>query len=176
MRRITLVLTAVMIALAGCGDDDDESEATAPAAESATTTAAEEASPLEGTWQTNPVTVEDMADTVREAGLGKFVDDFEKSAPIPAAPTTLILDVRDGDWNLGGQAEGGGRKPIDFDAEYEVKADTVDVIHADGSRTLGWSIEGDVLKLKDNLSPSNGIPDEVYQTALYTTADFQRTP
>ncbi len=68
---------------------------------------------------------------------------------------------------------------LDYNAEYQVKGDTVVVIHGDGFRTLGWSISGDSLKLaslKGNLSDSGGIPDEVHQVATYTTAEFQRTP
>jgi hypothetical protein len=116
-----------------------------------------------------------MARTLRDQGLGEWVDELEKNAPISDAPTTLILNVKD-DWDLNGQVEGGEPEPIDYDAEYEVKGDTVVVTHDDGSRTLGWSISGDVLgltSLKDTIPPSEGIPDEVFQTALYMTAEFR---
>jgi hypothetical protein len=181
MRMFVAVLVAMALALAGCGSDDGDDATSATTTEEsggAATTSAEVATPLDGTWRTEPITLDDMARTLREQGLGKRVDDFEKNAPISDAPTTLILEVRDGNWDLEGQAEGGEPKPIDFDAEYEVKGNTVIVIHADGSRTLRWSVKGDVLtltSLNDSLSPTKGIPDEVFQTALYMTAEFQRS-
>jgi hypothetical protein len=175
MVRITLFVTAVAIAFAGCGSDDDESETTAPAGESATTTAAEDASPLEGTWRTEPVTVAEMADTLRETGLGEFIDDFEKNAPISDAPTTLILEIK-GDWDLTGQTEEGKTTDIDYDAEYKVDGDDVEVIHSEGSNSFRWSVNGDVLNLTwlETTFGKGVPPEEAFQRALYMTADFHR--
>jgi hypothetical protein len=49
--------------------------------------------------------------------------------------------------------------------------------HEDGTfNTYRWSGKGDSLSLTwlEGTIPPSGIPDEVYQTALYMTADFQR--
>ncbi len=183
MRMFRVVLVGLALALAGCGSDDGDEAAPATTttqsdAAATTTTSAAETTPLDGTWRTEPITVDDMAKTLQEQGLGKWVDDFEKSAPISDAPTSLILDVK-GDWDLSGQAEGGGPRLIDYDAEYEVEGDTVVVTHGDGSSNAHrWSLDGDVLSLtwlEGDAPAYKGIPDEVFQTALYMTADFERS-
>ena len=49
--------------------------------------------------------------------------------------------------------------------------------HADGSRTLQWSVDDDTLRLElltTDIPPYGGVPDEVFQRALYMTRDFTR--
>ncbi len=156
----------------GCGDDDDTD--TAPAT---TTPASADASELEGTWRTEPITLADMEGTLSEAGLEQHTAAFAKNAPVSDDPTVLTLDVGD-DWDLLGQVQGGPRTKIDFDAQYEVTGDTVVVTHGAGtSNTYHWSVEEDVLELtwlEGNAPPYKGVPDEVFQRALYMTADFDR--
>jgi len=58
-----------------------------------------------------------------------------------------------------------------------VKGDTVDKIHSTGTTTLGWAVNGDTLTLEwlgTTEPPVEGIPDEVFQRALYMTQDFTR--
>ena len=89
----------------------------------------------------------------------------------------LTLEVHDGEWDLYGQPSGGARQEIDYDAEYVVRGDTVDKIHSTGTTTLGWTVTGDTLTLEwlgTNEPPVEGIPDEVFQRALYMTQDFER--
>lgn len=181
MRGKSVVLVGAMLILAGCGSSDEETAATAPSEDSnaATTTAApEETTALEGTWQTDPITVDDMASTLRENGLAEYVGDFEKNAPVSDAPTALILDVGD-DWDLYGQPQGGRREKIDYDAQFEVRGNTVVVTHSTGeSNTYRWSVRDEVLELtwlKGTAGPYRGIPDEAFQRALYTTAHFRGT-
>ena len=178
MRRITVALIGLVIALAGCGSDD-ESETTGSAAESSPTTTAshaEEASALKGTWETDPITIADMEETLREAGLGEHVAKFEQNAPISDASTSLILEIK-GDWDLSGQTQGGDAKDIDYDAKYKVEGDEVVVIHSEGSNTFRWSVNGDVLKLTwlETTFGKGVPPEEAFQRALYMTADFHRT-
>ena len=159
---------------AGCGDDDD-TDATTP---STTAPTSAETPALEGRWQTDPVTLADMEATLRDAGLEKHFDTFERNAPISDAPTELILDVGD-DWDLYGHGRGEPQAKIDYDAYYEVKGDTVVVTHSTGtSNTLRWSIRDDVLELtwlEGDAPPFRGTPDELYQRALYMAAEFHRT-
>jgi hypothetical protein len=115
MRRIAFVLVGLVIALAGCGSDD-ESETRGSGAESSPSTIAStsvDASALEGTWETDPVRVADMEDTLREAGLEEHIAEFEQNAPISEVPTTLVLDVGD-EWDLYGHGQGESRKEIDY--------------------------------------------------------------
>ena len=49
--------------------------------------------------------------------------------------------------------------------------------HSDGSTTYGWEVDGDTLRLayaESTLPSHNGVPDEVYQRALYMTETFTR--
>jgi hypothetical protein len=181
-RNASVVATALIglvMVLAGCGSSDDESETTASRAKSTPTTAAstpEEATVLEGTWRTGPITVADMADSLREAGLGESVGNFEQNAPVSDAPTSLILKIAD-DWDLYGQAQGERRKQIDYDARFEVEGKKVVVIHSEGSNTFRWSVRNDVLQLtwlETTLGSYKGIPEEAFQRALYMTAEFHR--
>ena len=71
----------------------------------------------------------------------------------------------------------GQREPIDYDAEYEIDGDTVTFHHSDGSNTHRWTVDGDTLSLefvKGTMPPYEGIPDEVFQRALYMTETFTR--
>jgi len=66
----------------------------------------------------------------------------------------------------------------DYDAEYVVKGNTVDKIDSTGFTTLRWSITGRTLNLrwlKTTEPPYMGIPDKVFQYALYMTQSFTRT-
>ena len=54
--------------------------------------------------------------------------------------------------------------------------DTVVVSHGADSNTYRWSVEGGVLELtwlETTYPPYKGIPEEVFQRALYETADFR---
>jgi hypothetical protein len=56
-----------------------------------------------------------------------------------------------------------------------VDGDEVVVTHSNGSNTFRWEIEGDTLTLEHvatTMPPYEGIPDPVFQRALYMTADF----
>jgi hypothetical protein len=158
----------------GCGGDD-ATDTTTP---SPTASSSPDASALEGTWRTDPITLTDMKSTLREAGLGKHVAEFEENAPISDAPTTLILELED-DWDLYGQGREEPRAKIDYDADFEVGENTVVVTHSSGtSNTLRWSVRDEVLELtwlEGTAPPYRGIPDEVYQRALYMTAEFHPT-
>jgi hypothetical protein len=180
MGRAAVVLVGFAIILGGCGSSDNESETTPPAPKSTETrSASETAAALEGTWRTDPLTVANMKETLREARLARSIGGFKRNAPISDAPTALVLDIHDGRWDLYGQPEGGAREEIDYDAQYEVDGETVVVSHEGDSNTYRWSVNDDVLSLtwlKTTYEPYEGIPEEVFQRALYMTEDFHRTP
>ena len=169
-RTVSIVLIAIAsFLLAGCGSNGE----TSPDKPSATPS--KSASPLEGTWRTEPITLDDAEATLRKHGLGKHIKKFRTDPPFEGE-TVLILDVKD-EWDLYGESDGGPRQEIDYDAAYKVDGDEVTVTHSTGSTTHRWSVEGDRLTLEwDSTTqpPYNGVPDEVYQRALYMSADFTR--
>ncbi len=182
--------------LVGCGSEDP-SPATAPpddrastsattdapasaATSAATSAAASEApaaSPLEGSWQAGPISVEETHATVRRYGLGKWLKGLRENPPF-FGDTVLTLTIENGAWDLYGISEGGPPAPIDYDAEYEIDGDTVVFHHSDGSNFYRWQVDGDdILTLefvRSTLPGFKGIPDEVFQRALYMTSAFTR--
>ena len=170
IRTASIVLIALaLFSLAGCGSNG-ETSADDPSASPTQT-----GSPLEGTWRTEPVSLNDAEATLRRHGLGKWVKKFKTEPPFEGE-TVLILDVKD-EWDLYGESDGGPREEIDYDAEYVVEGDTVKVTHSTGSTTHRWSVDGDRLTLEwdSTTQPAyDGVPDEVYQRALYMTAEFTR--
>ncbi len=176
---ITLAAVGVAMLLVGCGSDDETGSGTSskdPATTATETAAADAASPLEGSWQTGPISPRDVDATLRRAGLAEWTERFRPLTPIPAS-TTLILDLHNGEWDLYGKPRSGPREEIDYDAEYVVKGDRVEKTHATGVTTYRWSVDGDTLTLEwlsTTEPPIEGIPDEVFGRALYMTQPFMR--
>jgi hypothetical protein len=178
MKRSAVVLVATTsMLLVGCGSDNPRA-ATGSPEDRASTPATSEAptdSPLEGTWRTGPVSLRDAEATIRRQGLGEWIERFHEVPPFSKV-TVLDLSIEGGQWNLYGESEG-RREPIDYDAEYVIDGDTVVFHHSDGSNTYRWSIIGDKLSLefvRSTLPGYEGIPDEVFQRALYMTEAFTR--
>lgn len=148
--------------------------------------------PLAGVWRTDPITFADMSRTLRDHGLAKWIGRFAKVAPIGRAPAALVLeiDTRDYayplDWHLFAEPVAGSRKTmIDYlqagsaggGLQYEQDGDQLVVSHEGDSNAYRWSVDGDSLTLtwlKTTNPPHMGIPEEVYQRALYMTAKFKR--
>lgn len=168
MRIVSIILIALAsVVLAACGSDGEKS---ADERSSAPT-----ASALEGTWRTEPISLTDAEATLRKHGLGKWVEKFKTDPPFEG-DTVLILEVKD-EWDLYGESDGGPRAEIDYDAEYRIDGDTVEVTHSTGSTKHRWSVDGDRLTLEwlsTTQPPYNGVPDEVYQRALYMTSEFTK--
>jgi hypothetical protein len=170
--------------LVGCGSEETP-PATAPPDDRATSSATVEGtvtpeapaeSPLEGSWQAGPVSLKDTEDTVRRHGLGRWVEDYRANAPF-SDDTVLALSIQDGAWDLYGSSGGGEPEPIDYDAEYEIDGATVIFHHSDGSNTYRWTVDRDTLTLRfvrSTMPTYQGIPDEVFQRALYMTEAFTR--
>ena len=177
---VSVVLLAAAALLVGCGADDTaatESPAdTSNLASTSTSEAPPVASPLEGTWRAGPITLEDTEATIRTHGLGRYVKAYRENAPF-FGDTVLSLTIEDGEWDLYGISDGGDPAPIDYDAKYEIDGDTVVFHHSDGSNTYHWQVDHDTLTLhfvKSTLPRYRGIPDEVFQRALYMTSTFTR--
>jgi hypothetical protein len=171
-RPVALAAVCLAVALAGCGSDNG-APASAPASPSPTV---EETSPIDGTWKTGPISQEDVEGTLRKYGLAKWIKRF-RAVGIFKSELTLILDLKEGEWDLHGKPRGGPREEIDYDADYVVEGNRVDKIHATGATTFRWSVTGEVLSLewiKTTEPAFRGIPDEVFQRALYMTEDFSR--
>ena len=182
-RFLTVAGATTAMLLAGCGSDDATSAtetssdtATPSATPVAPTSEAAAASPLEGSWETRAVSLKETEATVRRHGLGRWVKAYRNNAPF-VDDTVLTLTIEDGAWDLYGRTEGGQSEPIDYDAEYEIDGDTVVFHHSDGSNTYRWEVDDDVLRLRferSTLPAYRGIPDEVFQRALYMTTTFAR--
>jgi hypothetical protein len=193
MRSNARARTILIVALvsAACGPAAGSPGPTTPAQATAVPTASESApspssepttasvapaSALEGTWRTDVIDQRAVEATLERQGLGDWTDEFRSQSPI-AAGMKLVLVIEAGQWDLYGESADGGREPIDYDAEYRIDGDSVSVFHADGTRSLGWSVEDDVLTIESKsttLSATAGIPDEVFQVALYVTETFVR--
>ena len=174
MKEWAVAGAAVAMLLAGCGSDDSAPAPIAP--EPSTVSEATTESPLEGSWQAGPVSVEETVATVRRAGLGRWVRDYRANAPFRGA-TELSLTIEAGAWDLYGTSGGGQPEPIDYDADYEIDGDTVVFHHSDGSNTYRWRVQDNKLTLqfvRSTLPAYRGIPDEVFQRALYMTETFTR--
>ena len=146
------------------------------AAAASAATSSESQSPLVGTWRTGVITPANAEATLRRYGLGKWISRFRKQTPF-TEPMAMVLVVSPGEWDLYGKPKGEPRVEIDYDAEYVVKGNTVEKIHSTGSTTLRWSVKGRKLTLrwlKTNEPPYMGIPDKVFQYALYMTQNFTR--
>ena len=183
-RERAVVLAAAALLLVGCSSDEPASRATAPdapASSSATSsvppaTQTRVRSVLEGTWQTRPVSVRETVGTLRRHGLGEWVDDYRRNAPF-SGDTVLTLAIEGGAWNLYGESAGKTPEPIDYDAEYDIDGDSVVFHHLEGSNAYRWEVDQDVLRLHfehSTLPGYRGVPDEVFQRALYMTAEFVR--
>lgn len=169
-RSAAVVVATTATLLVGCSAEPDNRAST-----TATTQAPAE-SALEGTWRTSSVSPRDAEATLRRQGFGRFIEDYRANAPF-STDTVLELSIEDGQWNLYGESDGKPAEPIDYDAEYKIDGDTVTFDHSDGSTTHRWTVDGDTLKLEfveGTMPPYEGIPDEVFQRALYMTESFTR--
>jgi hypothetical protein len=171
MRRTSIrALALAPLLLVACGSDDG-SEAGATASPSTTV-----AGPLlEGTWRTVAISPADAEATLEGGDLSAFVDEFRAQAPFEGE-TVLVLEIGE-EWDLYGESADGERAEIDYDAAYEIDGDEVVVLHSNGSNTFRWAVVDDTLTLEhigSNMPDYEGIPDEVFQRALYMTADFTR--
>ena len=133
-------------------------------------------SPLVGIWRTNIISQADAEVALRRHGLSKWIAPFRRQTPF-TEPMSLILVITPTEWSLYGKPKGKPRVEIDYDAKYVVNGSTLDKIHSTGSTRLRWSVKERKLTLrwvKTTEPPYEGIPDKVFQYALYMTRNFSR--
>jgi hypothetical protein len=132
-----------------------------------------------GTWHTSEISQADAEATLRRYGLGKWIQRFRRQTPF-TEPIALLLVVRKADWDLYGKPKGKPKFAIDYDAKWWLPdGRTVRKIHGTGITTFRWSVSGGALTLRwlGTTEPDvMGIPDEVFQRALYMTQKFSRGP
>lgn len=170
MRRTSIrALALAPLLLVACGSDGGSD---ADAASSSTTVAGPL---LQGIWRTVAISPADAEATLEGGDLSAFVDEFRTQAPFEGE-TVLVLEIGE-EWDLYGESADGDRAEIDFDAAYEVDGDEVVVTHSAGSNTFRWEVVGDTLTLEhlaSTMPDFEGIPEAVFQRALYMTAEFTR--
>lgn len=183
-RSAAIAVAATAMLLVSCGSEDptpstaspDDAASTSATSEIPATSEAQAESPLEGTWRAGPISLEETEATIRRHGLGRYVKDYRDNAPF-FGDTVLTLTIENGAWDLYGITDGGQPAPIDYDADYEVDGDAVVFHHSDGSNTYRWQVDHDTLTLhfaESTMPGYRGIPDEVFQRALYMTSTFTR--
>ena len=132
-----------------------------------------------GTWHTSEISRTDAEATLRRYGLGKWIKRFRHQTPF-TEPIALLLVIRRGDWDLYGKPKGKPKFAIDYDAEWwQPGGRTVRKIHGTGVTTFRWSVSSKALTLrwlKTTEPDVMGIPDEVFQRALYMTRKFSWGP
>ena len=168
--RVLALLLAVGLVAPACGDDADSSSGTT---EAPTTTT--EVPALVGTWRTEPLTAAEVEAALTAAGLEDWIDEFSSLSPVASEPA-LFLDIG-AEWDLYSEDADGNQIPVDYDASYDIEGDEVTFHHSEGDNTYRWTVEGDTLTLEfvgSTLPGVEGIPEEVFQTALYETATFTR--
>lgn len=170
--RWAAALLALSASAVACSSGDGAADTTTTTSRNATPS-----SPLEGTWRTASVSPTDAEETLSREGLSEWIEEFRTRAPFEGE-TVLVLEIGE-EWDLYGESDDGTRAEIDFDASYEVDGDEVVVSHSEGSNTFRWEIAGDTLTLEhleSSMPAFEGVPEEVFQRALYMTAEFTRDP
>jgi hypothetical protein len=183
MKHMTVAIMGIAALLVGCGADGAAEPTPSPPSPSVNASASspsgDEASALEGTWETGTVAERDIEKTLREAGLEKWIEPL-RALPASAPPTdsnVFALEIHAGAWNLYWEPDGGAGEPIDFDSRYKVDGNTVVVSHEGDSNTYRWSVDGDTLRLTwvdTTYGSYKGIPEEVFQRAFYMSGEFKK--
>lgn len=184
----SVTFAALATLVVGCGgDDEDESSPSdsTPATATSTTSAPEDAAAsqaadaVEGRWETAPISRSAVETTLGAVGLSQWIEqwiglsdfqDFREDA-------VVTLSLEQGRWTA--EVAVGDDPPQVADAgSFSVEGDTVLYTpNSGGVNTYRWMIDGDQLELEfiSTTEPDfAGIPNEVFQRALYTVSPFQR--
>lgn len=183
-RRTRVAAAVAALALtAGCGSTDtgptDEpasassgSSPTSSGTETETSTETAAATPIDGTWSTSTLAPADFRSALTAHGLGKHADAFLSGF---GEAVVLTLEVGGGFWTLSSSIDGGATAVTDR-GTFEVDDQRVRVLpNSGGENTFRWDVSGDELTLdlvSTSEPPYEGVPAEVFQRGLYTSAPF----
>lgn len=134
------------------------------------------ASVLDGRWQSEPVSFRDMADHLRQEGLGRWVGPLrERFGVFHDLRVHATFGEEELDFRLPGHWQDGW--------VFAADGDRMSLLGGHGlfvsSYRLDLAADGSTMTLELR-TPADGshrgIPFEVYQTALLTTTPFHRVP
>jgi hypothetical protein len=131
------------------------------------------ATALTGEWRTGPITPAEVRRMLRDAGLGAYADDA--LATLPDGPFSLSMSVADDGVDVDLVTEGGSSR-LDEEALTMTGGRLVlRPLSADGRSVHRWTLVDGVLELSfvsTSEKPVDGVPAEVWQRIIYTTAGF----
>ena len=167
--------------LAGCGDDGRPEQPT-------DSPATAEASPVEGTWRTEPISEQAIVDTLTDAGLAEWIDDFfavaaddglqyasdDGTRPGMTVTLTLLAGQWTATFSVGDVVD---QNPLDTGGTYQVDGDVITHTHPNEVASYRWTVENDRLNLSFvsvTDTDYRGIPIEVLVRSHYTAVPFYR--
>jgi hypothetical protein len=175
--HVAAAATLAAAALVGCGSDGRDGQAgPTPAPAPAQSAVPSPGSTVEGTWTTQPFGRTAITATLTAAGLGQHADQFFK---IDQTPDDLVISLRieAGQWTAY-RAAGTKVFRVNDRGTYTVEGGTLLYRpNSGGLNTYRWSVTGDQLTLTfvSTTEPEyEGIPNDVFQRAFYTTVSFHR--
>jgi len=180
-----LVPTALVVGVQESGQDEPVASAPAsPSPSPGQPPAGASAQPLDGSWRSEPISDADVRRTLEEAGLGRWSDAILDR--LPDRPFVSLMRMRDRRINI--FLVGPDGRPQHYDGqESNVVGDDLRVtaIWSRVATRYRWRAETrgtgrDAVTVLDldleatTEHPSEGIPGEVWQRVLYTSAPFLR--
>jgi hypothetical protein len=173
--RVTTVLVALAIGLTPPlvlkSFNDRSQGGTVPG--NGTVTPSAPASPLEGTWQTAPLTEGDIVRSFVAAG-GSAGEGRAFFAQLGGGATTsAVITLRFDNGVFLEFESGDGNAPIQgFDASYDVTGGALTIASPRCTGTYGYEAQGSQLRLR--LIDQCARHDGVYNTTLFTSFDFTK--
>jgi hypothetical protein len=175
VRRVALAGTVALVGVAALALGPqllDRFSAAPDVLPGTSTMSDEQARLLQGMWVTPVVTQAQATDTLNSAGLGEFADAVLTDGAYPTAWTMVLGEST--------YAITSSRGILADTGVWIVQGSTLTVIPSSCDCTVDfrWHVSGDILTLelvRDQGPDLNGVPDEAYARALYTTVPFARS-
>jgi hypothetical protein len=181
VRRAAVAATAAAAAVAATvvvtTQGKDDAPQPAPPGPTSTPSPMPDASALDGTWRSAPLTKGDVRRAARDAGHPGATAAMLGALPSTPFRLVLVVDLDRNSTLL--KLRTGGREQTSDQENIEVSGDQV-VLRprfAEGENVHRWTVEDGVLRLSfvsTTERPSEGAPSEAWQRLLYDTAAFTR--